>query len=85
MTRNLTAAQRWRLRRNLVIFAAHRGGISQRVLADVFCLARSRVAAILREVDVLARSRQGGEDDMSDGANAFRPVPPRKRGRVRSQ
>lgn len=62
----MTAGQRWRFRRNLVIWVAHRrGGVSQRVLADVFDLARSRVKAILDEFDGLAERREscGGDDD----------------------
>jgi hypothetical protein len=43
---NLTAGQAKRLRRDLVIQIAHDAGISQRVLAGVFDLPRSRIAAI---------------------------------------
>jgi hypothetical protein len=56
-----TAGQRWRFRRNLVIYLAHRrNGLSQRLLADVFDLPRSRIAAIVREFD--ACERYGGGD-----------------------
>ena len=44
-----SAGKRWRFRRNLVIYVAHRGGLSQRFLADVFDLPRSRIAEIIRE------------------------------------
>ncbi len=47
---NASVGKRWRFRRNVVIYAAHRQGISQRVLADVFDLPRSRIAAILKEI-----------------------------------
>lgn len=46
---NASAGKRWRFRRNLVIYVAHRQGLSQRLLADVFDLPRSRIAAILQE------------------------------------
>ncbi|QDV38270.1 hypothetical protein [Tautonia plasticadhaerens] len=42
--------RRWRFRRNLVIYLAHRrNGLSQRFLADVFDLPRSRIAEIIKE------------------------------------
>ena len=44
---NANRLTRHRCRRDLVIHVAYRGRVSQRVLADVFGLARSRVAAIL--------------------------------------
>jgi len=44
-----TIGQQWRFRRNLVMFVAHRQGLSQRLLADVFDLPRSRVSVILKE------------------------------------
>jgi hypothetical protein len=44
-----TPLKRWRFRRNLVIYLAHRHGLSQRLLADVFDLPRSRVWAIVQE------------------------------------
>ena len=40
--------RRWRFRRDLVICVASRAGLSQRHLADVFDLPRSRIAAILK-------------------------------------
>ena len=46
---NASVGRRWRFRRDLVIVVASRSGISQRVLADVFDLPRSRVAAILKD------------------------------------
>lgn len=44
-----SVGKRWRFRRNLVIYVAHRQGLSQRLLADVFDLPRSRIADIVRE------------------------------------
>ena len=45
--------RRWRFRRNLVIYLAHRrNGLSQRFLADVFDLPRSRIAEIIKEFAV---------------------------------
>ena len=46
---NASAGKRWRFRRNVVIYVAHRNGLSQRLLADVFDLPRSRIAEIVRE------------------------------------
>jgi predicted XRE-type DNA-binding protein len=46
---NASIGKRWRFRRNLVIYVAHRNGLSQRFLADVFDLPRSRISAIIRE------------------------------------
>jgi hypothetical protein len=44
--------KRWRFRRNLVIYLAHRrNGLSQRFLADVFDLPRSRIGDIIREFE----------------------------------
>ena len=45
---NASVGKRWKFRRNVVIFVACRNGISQRVLADVFDLPRSRVSAIVK-------------------------------------
>lgn len=44
-----SVGRKWRFRRNAVIFVAHRSGISQRVLADVFDLPRSRIASIIKD------------------------------------
>jgi hypothetical protein len=46
---NASVGRRWKFRRNLVIFIASRNGVSQRLLADVFDLPHSRIAAILKE------------------------------------
>lgn len=46
---NASVGRRWRFRRDLVICVASRAGVSQRHLADVFDLPRSRVAAILKD------------------------------------
>ena len=48
--RRATVGQRWKLRRNLVIYIASQHGASQRLLADVFDLPHSRIAAILKEL-----------------------------------
>ncbi len=49
---NASAGRRWRFRRDLVIYLAHRrNGLSQRFLADVFDLPRSRIAAIIRSFE----------------------------------
>jgi hypothetical protein len=51
MPQNASVGRKWRFRRNVVIYVAHRGGISQRLLADVFDLPRSRIAQIVRYID----------------------------------
>ncbi len=45
---NASPGKRWRFRRDLVIYIAHRNGVSQRLLADVFDLPRSWIAAIIK-------------------------------------
>ena len=46
---NASAGRKWRFRRDLVIYLAYsRNGLSQRFLADVFDLPRSRIATIVR-------------------------------------
>jgi hypothetical protein len=51
-----TPGQRWRFRRNLVIFVAHREGFSKKMLADVFDLPRSRIAEIIKEISLYENS-----------------------------
>ena len=46
---NASIGRRWKFRRNLVIYIASRNGASQRLLADVFDLPHSRIAAIIKE------------------------------------
>ncbi len=48
--RGASVGQRWKFRRNLVIYIANQHGVSQRMLADVFDLPHSRIAAILKEL-----------------------------------
>jgi hypothetical protein len=48
--RLITPGQRWKLRRDLVIFAAASQGFSLRLLADVFDLPHSRISAILKNM-----------------------------------
>ena len=47
--KRVSVGRRWKLRRNLVIYIANQQGVSQRMLADVFDLPHSRIAAILKE------------------------------------
>ncbi len=46
---NASPGRRWRFHRDLVIYISSRTGVSQRVLADVFDLPRSRIAAIVKD------------------------------------
>lgn len=62
-----SAGQRWRFRRNLVIFGASQIGFSQRVLADVFDLPHSRIASIIKEFraicpDVIEKEVGSGQE-----------------------
>jgi hypothetical protein len=41
--------QRWRFRRNVVIYVAARGGLPHQYLSDVFDLARSRISTIVKK------------------------------------
>jgi hypothetical protein len=50
---NASLGRRWRFRRDLVIYISSRNGVSQRLLADVFDLPRSRVAAIIKDFGAL--------------------------------
>ncbi len=52
---NASAGRRWKFRRNLVIYIASQHGASHRILADVFDLPHSRIAAIIKEL----RTRHG--------------------------
>jgi hypothetical protein len=45
---NATPGKKWRFRRDLVIYISNRSGVSQRLLADVFDLPRSRISAIIK-------------------------------------
>lgn len=66
-----TPLQKWRFRRNLVIYLAHtRNGLSQRLLADVFGLPRSTVQEILAKFPPFPRenprsSPHGRDDELS--------------------
>jgi hypothetical protein len=46
----LSPAQRWRLRRDVVIFIAWSHGASMRILADVFDLPHSRISIICKAI-----------------------------------
>jgi hypothetical protein len=46
---NASVSKRWKFRRNAAIYVLNRNGFSQRVLADVFDLPRSRIATIVKE------------------------------------
>ena len=46
---------RWKQRRNLVIYVAHKSGLSQRLLADVFDIPRSSVAAAIKQYEATER------------------------------
>lgn len=55
--KQLTAIGRRKQRRNLVIAAAYKAGCSQRLLAEVFGLARSQIAEILTSMKEQAHGR----------------------------
>jgi len=52
LPRDASVGKRWRFRRNLVIYVAHRQGFSQRMLADVFDLPRSRIGEIINQLSM---------------------------------
>lgn len=56
----LSVGRAWKFRRNLVISIAHKHGVAQRVLADVFDLPHSRIAAIVKEFRVKYGSESEG-------------------------
>jgi hypothetical protein len=45
--------QRWRFRRDVVIYAAARGGLPHHYLSDVFDLARSRISTIVKTINIM--------------------------------
>jgi hypothetical protein len=47
LARDAGPRERWRFRRNLVIYLAHRQGLSQSFIADAFALSRSLVRTII--------------------------------------
>lgn len=53
---NASPGKRWRFRRNVAIYLLHRQGLSQRYIADVFDLPRSRVGEIIKEFSAYERS-----------------------------
>ena len=63
--RRLSPYRRWVLRRNLAIYALHRQGWSQRTLADVFLLARSRIHSAIKALKAEDRERKDrGKEDL---------------------
>lgn len=50
---NASAGKRWRFRRDMAIYALSHSGFSQRYIADVFDLPRSRIATILKDFAAL--------------------------------
>jgi hypothetical protein len=46
---NASIGRRWRFRRDMVIYISSQSGVSQRMLAEVFDLPRSRIAAIIKD------------------------------------
>ena len=56
---NASPGKRWRFRRNLAIYILHRQGLSQRYIADVFDLPRSRVGEIIKELSAYENGTSG--------------------------
>ena len=50
-----------KFRRDLVIYVAHRGRVSQRILAEVFGLARSRIGEIVQKHAAIDTDRKKGQ------------------------
>lgn len=70
----MTPLQRWRKRRDAVIYHAWRGGFSQRCLADVFDLPRSRIATIAARVGTAVGSDRGAEGGGTTPDSDYAPV-----------
>jgi hypothetical protein len=77
----VTVGQTWRRKRDLAIFAAHRGGCSQRLLAEVHDLPRSRIATICRTMAALgdAWKEISGHPDPDRTPGPLDPFPSRRR------
>jgi hypothetical protein len=75
----MTAGQRWRLRRNAVIWVAAEAGLSHRWLAAVFDLPHSRIGSICGEMRALRDSRSAGGPDGSGGRAAPKQAIPARR------
>ena len=60
---HVSVGRRWKFRRDLVIYVAHRSGLSQRLLADVFDLPRSTVQSILHKFDKYTARRAVASSD----------------------
>jgi hypothetical protein len=61
----LSVGRAWKFRRNLVIFLANKHGASQPLLADVFDLPHSRIAAIVKEFRSKYEGHSDGEETRS--------------------
>jgi hypothetical protein len=76
-----TPLQRWRRKRDLLIYVGSLNGFSQRDLADVFDLPQSRVSRIVRNVAALGAERaKCSPDESSTDPGGFRwgGRPPRR-------
>ncbi len=56
---NASAGRRWRFRRDMGIYALSQCGFSQRHIADIFMLPRSRIAAIIKDFAALCGHEPG--------------------------
>ena len=71
-----SAGKRWRWKRDLTIFVCHRAGLSQRHLADVFDLPRSRIHAILKAFrgHLTARGLEPGDELPAHASTEIAPA-----------
>ena len=70
----MTAGERWRVRRNLVICAASKAGLSLGWIAGALCLSRQRVSSIVREYEAkYGRISDRGEINRAQAAKRAKP------------
>jgi hypothetical protein len=57
-----TPLQRWRFRRNLVIYFLHKQGLTQRFIGDVFDMPHSTIGLVIREMAVFEASQSNRDN-----------------------
>lgn len=78
--------QKWRVRRNLVIYMAHRQGLSYQVIADAFGLTRCSVRSVIRNLsaeDDTDVAEAGPRDPSAPAWERLRNASPARRRRCR--
>jgi predicted XRE-type DNA-binding protein len=74
---NASVGQRWRFRRNIVIYVAARAGLTHRHLSEVFGLQRSRISCIIEDLDIYDnKCIHGSAEVRQAGSPVSLPPPP---------